>query len=67
MEARHLTQQHLAKRWNVSEATLQRWRCEGIGPVFMKLKGRVLYRLCDIEKYEESCLSSLTRRIICLA
>jgi hypothetical protein len=67
MEVRHFSQQQLAKRWSVSEASLERWRCEGIGPVFMKLHGRVLYRLCDIEQYEESCLSVSTRRIICLS
>lgn len=63
MEVVHLTQTHLAKRWSVSEATLERWRSEGIGPVFLKLRGRVLYRQCDIEKYEESCLSASTRQL----
>lgn len=65
MEVRHFTQQQLAKRWSVSGATLERWRCEGIGPVFLKLRGRVLYRQCDIEQYEESCLSASTRRNVC--
>lgn len=45
----------LAARWHLSEACLERWRSEGIGPKFMKLKGRVLYRQVDIEAYEESC------------
>lgn len=67
MEVRHFTQLQLATRWNISEASLERWRCEGIGPVFMKLHGRVLYRLCDIETYEESCLSVSTRRLLCLS
>jgi hypothetical protein len=51
--------------WSVSGATLERWRCEGIGPVFLKLRGRVLYRQCDIEQYEESCLSASTRHNVC--
>jgi len=63
METMHFTQLQLAKRWSLSEATLERWRSEGIGPVFLKLRGRVLYRQCDIEKYEESCLSSSTRQL----
>ncbi|WP_254441251.1 helix-turn-helix transcriptional regulator [Pandoraea cepalis] len=46
----------LAARWDISEATLERWRSEGIGPKFLKLQGRVLYRQSDIEAYEESCL-----------
>lgn len=61
MEVIHLNQGNLAQRWHVSEATLERWRCDGIGPKFLKLSGRVLYRLVDIEAYEEACLSTSTR------
>lgn len=43
MEVVHLNQKQLAARWHLSEACLERWRSEGIGPKFMKLKGRVLY------------------------
>ena len=43
MEVVHLNQKQLATRWGVSEATLERWRSEGIGPKFLKLCGRVLY------------------------
>jgi predicted site-specific integrase-resolvase len=63
MEISHFNQRALAKRWDVSEATLERWRSEGIGPIFLKLQGRVLYRLVDIEAYEESCLSISTKRL----
>jgi hypothetical protein len=48
MEVRHLNQRRLAERWNVSEATLERWRSEGIGPQFLKIRGRMFYRLIDI-------------------
>jgi len=63
MDIIHLHQRQLAARWGVSEGTLERWRCEGIGPKFLKLKlpGRVLYRQIDIEAYEESCLSTSTK------
>jgi hypothetical protein len=54
MEIIHLNQRNLAKRWDVSEATLERWRTEGIGPKYLKLCGRVLYRLVDIEEYESA-------------
>ncbi|MFZ0256628.1 MAG: DNA-binding protein [Gammaproteobacteria bacterium] len=47
----------------MSEATLERWLSEGIGPRFLKLCGRVLYRQVDIEAYEESCLVTSTRSI----
>ena len=32
MEIRHLSQRELAKRRRISEATLERWRSEGLGP-----------------------------------
>lgn len=64
METCHLNQKVLAKRWDVSEATLERWRSEGLGPRFLKLQGRVLYRLVDIEAYEASCLSISTTRLV---
>ena len=56
MKIRHLTQRELAERWRISEATLERWRSEGLGPQYLKLHGRVLYRLVDIEAYEEVCI-----------
>jgi predicted site-specific integrase-resolvase len=59
----HFTQKQLADRWAVSEGTLERWRSEGIGPVFLKLKGQVRYRLVDIEEFEESCLASSTKSV----
>ena len=52
MSVKHLNQRQLAERWNVAEATLERWRSAGIGPVYLKLQGRVLYRVEDIEEYE---------------
>ena len=60
MEIRHLTQRELAERWRISEATLERWRSDGIGPNYLRLQGRVLYRLVDVEAYEEACLRSTT-------
>ena len=58
MEIVHINQKQLGARWQLSEACLERWRCEGIGPQYLKLGGRVLYRLTDIEAYEESCLQA---------
>ncbi len=61
MNVVHLNQKQLAAGWHLSEACLERWRCEGIGPKFMKLKGRVLYRQVDIEAYDELCLATSTK------
>ena len=63
MEVVHFNQRQLAARWDISEATLERWRSEGIGPKFLKLCGRVLYRQVDIEAYEESCLATSTKSL----
>ena len=63
---RHLNQRQLAERWDLSEATLERWRSEGIGPVFLKLQGQVRYRIEDIEAFEFDSLrrSTSTREVI---
>ncbi len=57
MEVVHLNQEQLAARWSISEATLERWRREGMGPKFLKLCGWVLYRQVVIKVYEKSCLA----------
>jgi hypothetical protein len=65
---KHLNQSELADRWYVCEGTLERWRSEGNGPVFMKLQGRVLYRLEDLEAFEfESLRKSTSERAHALA
>ena len=61
METIHLNQKQLAARWQISEATLERWRSDGLGPQFLKLPGRVIYRMIEIESFEESCLVSSTK------
>ena len=49
---RHLNQVELSRRWSISPRTLERWRWIGEGPRFLKIGGRVVYRLSDIETYE---------------
>jgi hypothetical protein len=51
-----LTEKMLADRWVCSVARLQRWRTVGEGPPYLKIVGKVLYRVKDIEAYEEACL-----------
>lgn len=57
---KHLNQPELAERRDRSDPCLERLRSEGIGPVFMKLQGRVLYRLEDIEAFETEGLRQRT-------
>ena len=52
-ELRHLNQSQLARRWSLSERTLERWRWRKQGPPYIKLGGHVVYRLEDIEWYEQ--------------
>ncbi|WP_198370532.1 helix-turn-helix transcriptional regulator [Roseomonas rosulenta] len=47
-----LTQPELAARWRVSGRTLEKWRQARIGPPHLKIGGRVVYRLEDIEAFE---------------
>jgi hypothetical protein len=52
MDIRHLNQIQLARRWSLSPRTLERWRWLGLGPRYLKIVGRVVYRLEDIEAFE---------------
>ena len=45
----HFHQFRLAKRWQISPNTLERWR-------YLKIGGRVVYRIEDIEAFEEQQL-----------
>ena len=60
MSIKHLAQNDLAERWNISARTLERWRWIGDGPHFVKLGGRVRYRLEDIEAYEAQQIRAST-------
>lgn len=55
-QVRHLTQRELAQRWSKSEATIERYRCDGVGPPYLKIGGKILYRLEDILQFENDCL-----------
>jgi hypothetical protein len=56
----HLSQYELAGRWSLSPRTLERWRWTGKGPSFLKLGGRVVYRLEDIAAWEAERLRTST-------
>ena len=53
MTVRHLTQVELAQRWRISPRTLERWRWLGQGPRYLTIGGRVVYRLEDVEAFED--------------
>lgn len=53
-DLRHLNQEQLARRWSISPRTLERWRWLKQGPNYIKIGGRVVYRIEDVETYEAS-------------
>lgn len=64
MKRNCMTQKELADRWTISHRTLERWRWAGEGPVYMKLGGRVVYRVSDIEAFEKAVIQSTAEQQI---
>ena len=58
----HFSQAELAFRWRISPRTLERWRWSKTGPVFLKIGGRVIYRLEDIEAFEKASIRHAVSR-----
>src|SRR5258706_15373960 len=56
MDVRHKNQVPLSRRWSLSPRTLERWRWLKAGPQYLKIGGRVVYRLADVEAFENSQL-----------
>jgi hypothetical protein len=52
MAIQHINQIELSRRWRLSPRTLERWRYRGTGPQYLKVGGRIVYRLDDIEAFE---------------
>ena len=52
----HLDQTGLARRWRISPRSLERWRWLRQGPPYLKVGGKALYRITDIETYEQAQL-----------
>jgi hypothetical protein len=48
----HLNQIELSRRWRMSPRTLERWRWLDQGPAYLKIGGRVAYRIEDVEAFE---------------
>ncbi|MGN7612741.1 helix-turn-helix domain-containing protein [Magnetococcales bacterium HHB-1] len=61
---KHLNAYQLSQRWNVTQKTLANWRWKKRGPPYIKIEGRILYRLDDIEQFEISnqCLTSISHK-----
>ena len=66
VDAPHLDQTALARRWGVSPRTLERWRAQGRGPRFCKIGRKVSYPPHEVEAYEAGCLHVSTRERVVL-
>lgn len=64
MTIKHLNQSELAERWNISARTLERWRWLGQGPRHLKIGGRCVYTIQEIEAFEAARLRQSTSAII---
>lgn len=60
MDTKFLNQTEVSRRWKMSERTLEAWRWRRKGPRFLRIGGRVRYRLEDIESFEAAQLNSST-------
>ena len=47
-----ITEAELARRWGLSRRTLQTWRARHCSPAWLRLGGRVLYRIEDVAAFE---------------
>ncbi len=59
-----VTSREAANYLGVSSDTLDNWRCQGRGPVFIKTtpssRGKVLYRISDITAWQDANLYAST-------
>lgn len=51
-----MTRAELAVRLRVSKSATEHWAATGVGPRFAKIGGRALYKLTDVEAWEEAQL-----------
>ena len=64
MDLQHFNQVQLARRWSISPRTLERWRWLGQGPRYLKIGGRCIYPVEEIESFEAAQLRQSTSAII---
>jgi len=50
-----ITTEEAAKYLRLKRSTLEVWRVQGRGPVFVKFGGAVRYRVSDLEMYASAC------------
>lgn len=52
-----ITEEQAAERIGFSTSTLRHWRCSGVGPSYVKIRGgRIRYRHIDLDEWIDSHL-----------
>ena len=51
--ARYLGTRDASRLMGLSPRTLEKYRCCGGGPIYLKIGGRVVYRQADLEAWAE--------------
>ncbi len=64
MTTKHLNQVELSRRWSLSPRTLERWRWLKQGPTYLKVGGRIVYRLEDVEAFETASRHSVNTNLV---
>jgi hypothetical protein len=52
-QSKYLTPDMVEERFHIKKGTLANWRCQGRGPLYLKLGRKVLYRLSDLETWSD--------------
>ena len=51
MDNEMLTTRDVSKQYKLTESSLEKWRVAGVGPEYMKLSRKVMYRRTDVERW----------------
>ena len=58
-----LSPKDAAKHLALSEKALEKWRCQGTGPRFLKLGNRIRYKLDDLIEWAEQTARTSTSNL----
>jgi len=51
MQDELLTTRDVSREYRLTKSSLEKWRVAGIGPAYLKLSRRVMYRRSDVEQW----------------
>lgn len=63
MAPKMLSSRDLAERWNLCIRTIDRWRYVDFGPPFLKIGGRIRYRIEDVIEFEQLAMKKKSMTI----